>query len=243
MKISVVLPIYNEGNVIKDTINELVKKMPKYVTDFEILAVNDGSTDNTAEVLATIENQNPWLTVLTHSPNQGYGAALQTGIRNAKYNWIFFMDSDLQFDVNDLAKFLPYTINNDFIVGYRVKRADNQRRIMMSHIYNRFVNLLFPLPVRDVDCAFKLMRKSALLQLGRLSDSFFVSSEFMIKAAVNQYAIVELPVRHLPRTVGQSKVTLSQVLRTVRDLGKIYISTLSSRLFAKTRRISIAFNK
>ncbi|MDP4011096.1 MAG: glycosyltransferase family 2 protein [Candidatus Roizmanbacteria bacterium] len=230
MNISVVLPIYNEDKIISATIREVLNRLPKYVQKYEILAVDDGSTDKTAQILSTLSRKHTSIRVITHSPNKGYGAALQSGIQKAKYSWIFFMDSDLQFDVHDIKSLIDVAERNDLIVGYRKDRADHARRIYMSHIYNTFVRFLFPLPVRDVDCAFKLMRKSTLLEIGTLSNSFFVSSELMIKAALSGARILELPVKHLPRPAGYSKVTPIQILKTVLDLGRIYLATLVTRI-------------
>lgn len=227
MNISVILPIYNEQSIIKKTIQHVRKNIPKYVQHYEIIAVDDGSNDKTPQILKQLKDKYPEIKVVTHRPNKGYGATIQSGIRKAKYAWIFFMDSDLQFNVNDIATFIPYTKNYDLVVGYRKDRADHKRRIIMSEIYNSIVRILFPVPIRDIDCAFKLMHKETLRELGKLSNSFFVSSEFMIKSTLNGARIKELPVTHLPRTAGKSKVTMSKILKTIMDLGKIYISTLT----------------
>jgi len=232
MNISVILPIYNEEKIISATIAEILKKLPKYAECFEIIAVDDGSSDKTPNILESLAKKYKNIHIVTHKPNQGYGAALQNGIQSAKYSWVFFMDADLQFDINDIVQLIPHSEAFDLIVGYRKDRADVPRRIFMSHIYNTIVRMMFPLPVRDVDCAFKLMRKSTVLDLGKLSNSFFVSSELMIKAALQGARITELPVKHLPRTLGHSKVTPNQIFKTVRDLLYIYFKTLAPRVLS-----------
>ncbi len=218
MNISVVLPILNEDEIIHKTVAELVSKLEKNSVIFEILAVNDGSTDNTRQVLEQLHSKDKRIRVINHNGNKGYGAALQSGVRNAKYDWIFFMDSDLQFDVAEIKKFIPYHTDYDFIIGYRQGRADPLKRIYISKIYNYIVSFLFNIHITDIDCAFKLMRKSAVKELGELPNSFFVSTTLLVKAVRSNMRMKELPVKHLPRTKGVSTVTMKQVIRTIRDL-------------------------
>jgi glycosyltransferase involved in cell wall biosynthesis len=222
MNISVVLPILNEGQIIHKTIVRLVAKMEKTASKFEVLAVNDGSTDNTRNVLEKLHSKDTRIKVINHKGNKGYGAALKTGVRKAKFDWIFFMDSDLQFDVAEIKKFIPYHADYDFIIGYREGRADPLKRIYISKMYNYIVSFLFDIHITDIDCAFKLMRKSAIQQLGVLPNSFFVSTTLLVKAVRAKMRLKEIPVKHLPRTKGVSTVTLHQVMRTIRDLFIMY---------------------
>lgn len=222
MKISVVLPILNEGQIVRKTISEVTAKLQKNTHHFEIIAINDGSTDNTRVVLEKLQLKNKRIRVINHRGNLGYGAALKSGIRTARYEWIFFMDSDLQFDIAEIKKFMPYTKSYDFIIGYRQGRADPLKRIYISKVYNLLVSILFNIHLTDIDCAFKLMRKSSIELLGNLPNSFFVSTTLLVKAKRKGIHIKELPVRHLPRTKGISTVTLKQVIRTIRDLWRMF---------------------
>lgn len=235
MNISVVLPILNEGQIIHKTIARLVAKMEKNAPNFEILAVNDGSTDNTRTILEYLQSKDTRIKVINHKGNKGYGAALKTGIRKAQFDWIFFMDSDLQFDVTEIKKFIPYHTDYDFIIGYRQGRADPLKRIYISKIYNHIVSFLFNIHITDIDCAFKLMRKSAIKELGELPNSFFVSTTVLVKAVRAKMRMKEIPVKHLPRTKGVSTVTLNQVIRTIRDLFIMYfkLNILPVRYYSK----------
>ena len=222
MNLSVVLPVYNEQEGIENAVEKILSALTPLCQHLEVLTINDGSSDNTAAILEKISQRNRRVKVITHKKNKGYGAALRTGIKYAKYTWIFFTDADMQFDVRELKDFFPLTKDHDFIVGYRKKRADHPRRIFISFWYNRINRMLFGLKLRDVDCAFKLMRKSAVQKVPFHSNSFFVSVELMVKAAKKKHSITERGVNHFPRKKGVSKVTLRQIGLTVRDLWKLH---------------------
>ncbi len=223
MNVSIILPIFNEDAVIEDTIHAQIKAADKLFDQYEILAVNDGSTDYTAQKLSKLAEKYPRMRILDHTYNKGYGAALRTGLNEAKHDWIFFTDADRQFNIEDLDRFIGLNNDFDFIVGFRQKRADSLKRIIISDIYNKLNRMLFGLALRDVDCAFKLMRTSAVKETGFSSDSFFVSVELMTRARKKGYRITELGVNHYPRANGESKVTLKKVLFTLFDLGRLYI--------------------
>lgn len=128
----------------------------------------------------------------------------------------------MQFDFSELVSFAKHHKNYDFIVGFRKKRADSPRRIFVSYFYNKIIHSMFQLPLKDVDCAFKFMRKSALSGFEKLPDSFFVSAELMIRSIKKGYRIKEIGVTHLPRKKGVSKVTFRQIHKTVIDLTHLY---------------------
>ncbi|HSD98651.1 MAG TPA: glycosyltransferase family 2 protein [Patescibacteria group bacterium] len=222
MRISVVLPIYNEEAVLKKSLQDVMKKMKQIVSTFEILAVDDGSVDTTSVILKNFKEKYKNFSIITHTKNKGYGAVIKSGVKHAKYEWIFFTDADLQFDVLELKKFLPFAKKNEFVIGFRKRRAEGARRRIISHTYNRIIRMLFGFSIKDVDCAFKLMKKSSLQKIRLQSNSFFVSCELMVKAAKKKYAIKELPVQHYKRAKGESKVTMTKVIKTISDLFSLY---------------------
>lgn len=226
MKISVILPILNEEDCIETTVTTIHNQLKTIVSHYEILAINDGSTDNTQALLDSLKKKYSRLHIIKHKKNRGYGAVLRTGIHHAQYDWIFFTDADMQFDISELKRFIPKTKNYDFIIGYRKNRADSLRRKVISFIYNKIIWILFGLHIRDVDCAFKLMRTSAVENIRFHSNSFFVSVELMFKAFKAHYRIAEIGVTHHPRKNGQSKVTYRQIFSTIKDLKKLYIQSL-----------------
>jgi glycosyltransferase involved in cell wall biosynthesis len=233
MDISIILPVLNEQEAIEKVLLSILKQKISGIANYEIIVVNDGSTDNSGKILSKLKEKINNLKIVTHTINKGYGAAFKSGVRTAKYNWILFMDSDMQFHINSIKPFLTFTKDFDYIVGYRQNRADNIRRKIVSFIYNRLVRIIFGLPIRDVDCAFKLMRKDSVSKVRGLPDSFFVSAALLIKSMQMKIKIKELPVRHLPRTKGISTVTISKVTRTIYDLTMLYKETILKR-FIKT---------
>ena len=224
MNLSIVLPIYNEEKIIEKSILEIINPRIKFCDNIEILAINDGSRDNTLHILESLAKQDKRIKIISHNTNMGYGAALRSGIKNARWEWIFFTDADMQFNVSELKAFLPFINGLDFIVGYRKNRADSLKRKFISYIYNKLVKILFKLPLRDVDCAFKLMKKSSLANVKFFSDSFFVSVELMVKSFQKGYRIKEVGVNHYPRVSGTSKVTYGKILLSLIDLVKLYKS-------------------
>lgn len=224
--VSVILPILNEEEIIEESIKEVVEKISNHVDRFEIIAVNDGSTDKTATVLKNLQKKEKRIKIVSHRKNKGYGAVMKTGLKYANFPWIFFTDSDMQFDVKEIKNFLNYTDNFDFIVGFRKKRADSPRRKFISHIYNGVIRVLFNLRLRDVDCAFKLMRRASLQRIPFQSNSFFVSAEIMVRAHKLHFRVKELGVNHYPRKRGVSKVTSKQIIYTVKDLFYLFLASM-----------------
>lgn len=222
MNLSIIVPIYNEEKLITQSIETLVSKLAKLFHNIEIIAIDDGSTDDTNSLLHDLAKVDKRIKIVVHKTNIGYGAALRSGIKKANFDWVFFTDADMQFDVSEIKKFLEYTNDYDFIIGYRKNRADSLRRKFISFVYNKIIQLLFHLPLRDVDCAFKLMRKSALKKINLVFDSFFVSPELMVKSLKKGFRIKELGVNHYPRLGGSSKVTFKKILQSTLDLFKLY---------------------
>jgi glycosyltransferase involved in cell wall biosynthesis len=204
--LSIILPAYNEEGNIVQAVNECTKVAGRIAKSYEVIVVNDGSTDCTAKIVDKLCRENPNIKPI-HQENKGYGGALKAGFAAAKKDWIFFTDSDLQFDVSELSKFVSYTDEYDFIFGYRARRADRFHRKMiafMLKIWNK-IWLGFPLFIKDIDCAFKLMKRKSFLSIGEIySSGAMITTEFILKIINKAYAIKQLPVTHKPRLFGNS---------------------------------------
>lgn len=216
--VSVILPIFNEGQILEESVTVTLSKLSCFCDKVELIAVDDGSSDQSLTILKKLKQQDGRIKIVHHQINRGYGAALRSGIRKASQSWILFVDADLQFDVNDLRKFIDKASSNDFVVGYRLNRADAERRIIISRVYNFVNRILFSLRLKDVDCAFKLMRLSVLKKIKFHSDSFFVSVELMALADKLSCRITQVGVKHYPRTKGFSTVSPRRILATVSEL-------------------------
>lgn len=217
-RISLVIPAFNEAAVIARAVREADDALGRRFAGYEILVVDDGSTDATAAVARTAAAVRPNVRVITHGTNRGYGAALRTGFTAAAGDLVAFTDADCQFDLADLGVLAPLTDRVPVVVGYRANRQDPWRRKFLSRGYNRLARTLLGTGVRDVDCALKVFRRDAVLRLLPESRGFFVNTEMLTRARQLGLAVAEVPVTHRPRAGGASKVSLAEVPRTFRVL-------------------------
>jgi len=217
--LSVVLPAYNEAENISEMVSSVMKTVKPLTDDYEIIVVDDGSRDGTAEVVRGLSAEWPQVRLLGHEVNRGYGAALYSGLRAATKDLIFFTDADRQFELADLHKFWPEIEGVDMVIGYRPERADPFHRRLFGWGWSWLTNLLFGYTARDVDCAFKLFRREIMDNIDVRSMGATFSAEFLVRAKARGYTIRELPVRHLPRTAGsQTGSRLDVILRAFREL-------------------------
>ena len=205
--LSVFFPTYNEEGNIKSTVTKAKAVLQKYVENWEILIVNDGSTDRTKEISEELSREDERIKVFNHEVNRGYGASLKSGFYNAKYPWIVFTDSDGQFDFSEINSFFEkqQETNADLVIGYYKKRKVSKFKIITSRMWEIAVMILFGLHVHDIDCGFKLVSKKVIDKIPKLESErgAFISSEFLIKAKKSGFKIVEIPVTHLPRVQGK----------------------------------------
>ena len=227
--ISIVLPAYNEEGNVESAVTGAVAAAEGLGLTCEVVVVDDGSTDGTGEVLRELHAVVDELRIETHAVNRGYGCALRTGFAVSRADLILYTDSDNQFVLGELSRFLPMIDMNDMVVGYRIKRADPRPRLLAAWVYNRMVDALFHTRVRDVDCAFKLMRRNALESMELVSDEFFIDTEMIAKGRALGMRIAEVGVTHLPRTSGQTTVRASHVFHTLRDMRAMWAPLRSCR--------------
>ena len=208
----------------------MAKTLEDLTDDYEVIVVNDGSRDATRKIVESLAAQNPRIRCVSHEVNRGYGAALWTGFTSATKDLIFLTDGDKQFDPREIAQFLPHIQDADLVIGYRAPRMDPPIRRFNAWGWNMLVRLLFGYVARDVDCAFKLFRRSVLDTVHVESVGATFSAEFLIKARRRGYRFVELRATHFPRTAGSATgAKLSVILRAFRELIKLRL-TLSKSL-------------
>ena len=223
--ISAVLPAFNEEENIETAVNkllEVLKTLP--LTDYEVIVVNDGSVDRTGEIADTLAKANPRVRVFHHRPNKGYAEALKTGFTSARFDMVFYTDSDNQFDVREIKNFLKPLEDYDIVCGFRIYRFDPLTRLFLSWGFNLLVRIIFRIRVRDIDCAFKLFRRSVFDKVTIESKRFFVDAEVLAKARYHKLGMTEIGVRHYPRTAGQSTVRPSHILYTLQELANIWVN-------------------
>jgi glycosyltransferase involved in cell wall biosynthesis len=225
-KLSVFLPAYNEEANLTRTVKNVINNLQKNVSQWEIIIVDDGSKDNTGQVADTLAHTNKDIKVIHHHPNRGYGAAFKSGLYACRYPWISFIDSDGQFDFQEIGRFLKTQQDTqaDLVIGYYLGRKVAFTRKLNSKLWQLIVFLLFGLNVRDIDCGFKLISKKVVDTIPRLESErgAFISSEFLIKAKKSGFKIVEIGVRHYPRKFGEATgAKLNVIVQSFIDLFKL----------------------
>ena len=220
--LTIFFPAFNEEAIIERTVRSAASVGASLADDYEVVVVDDGSSDATATVVERIAAADPHVRLVKHERNRGYGAALRTGFASARKALVFFSDADGQFDLRELPSLLAVLAEVPVVVGYRIKRNDPPHRLFIAKTYNLIVRMVFGLRVRDIDCAFKLFRREALEHVSLESNGAFISSELLIKLRRARVPIAERGVHHYPRTTGYSKgAGVAVILKTIRDIVRL----------------------
>jgi hypothetical protein len=228
--LSVCLPAYNEQANIRDTLTAACAILPAFVADFEIVVVDDGCTDQTAAIVTELAQDEPRIRLVRHARNQGYGAAVATGLRAAQGDLVFFMDSDGQFSLLDLGQVLVKLQGQDAVIGYRYARADSPRRRLMAWGWNRLVGLVLGVRVRDLDCAFKLFRREVIDRIRLTATSPAINAEILLQCAQAEVRIAQTPVQHYPRYHGEAAgCNIKMITRAFRELPRLFRCRLEAR--------------
>ena len=221
--VSFVLPAYNEEANIAHAIDTTIAAARRYCAGYEVVVVDDGSSDQTAAVVESMCGRDSSIRLRQHETNLGYGEALRTGFANARLDYVFFTDADNQFDMNELPLLLAWADNADCVAGYRKRRSDPVVRRANAWAWNRLVRMLFCIPVRDVDCAFKLFRREALSEITIESRGAMINTEILAKLARAGGTIVEVGVTHRPRTAGEATgAELGVIMRALHEVRMMY---------------------
>jgi len=218
--LSIFFPAYNDGGTIASMVLTAEIAARTITDDFEIIVVNDGSQDHTALVLAELEKQIPCLRVIHHPRNLGYGAALRTGFSAATKEWVFYTDGDAQYDPSEIPALAgALRAGVDVVNGYKISRNDPFIRILLGSIYNFGVKLIFGLHLKDVDCDYRLIRRTVFDAIELESDSGSICVEMIKKIQDAGFRFAEVPVSHYNRTYGKSQFfNWRRLIRTVRQL-------------------------
>lgn len=205
-ELSVFFPAYNEAGNIGELLKQAISIIPSIAKKYEIIVIDDGSTDATASIVSRLAKKHPSIRLITQS-NQGYGGALKRGFSESRYEWIFFTDSDLQFDLNEITHFIASTDQHRVIIGYRKNRAEGWWRNLLAKSLKIVGRIWFGFPtqIKDIDCAYKLIHRDVIgSTLPLYSDGAMISTELLLKIHRLRCGYLQLPVTHFVRHVGTS---------------------------------------
>jgi len=229
--LSVFFPAYNDSGTIASMVIRAVQAAAELTPDYEVIVVNDGSADATPAILDELARTYPHVRVVHHSKNRGYGGALQTGFRSATKELIFYTDGDAQYDPAELsALWAQMTPDADLVNGYKISRSDPLHRIIIGRLYHHIVSVMFGLTVRDVDCDFRLMRRTIFERINLEKTSGVICLEMMKKVEDAGFRIVEVPVHHYHRAFGKSQFfNVRRIAKTGVDVLRLWFALVIRR--------------
>jgi len=222
VSISVFFPCYNEQENVGRTVEKALEVLERLNADFEVIIVDDGSSDGTGQIADEIAGRDGRVKVVHHEGNLGYGAALQSGFKAATKEFVFYTDGDGQFDINEMPSLLALMERYDIVSCYRLNRRDSLIRKINGWCWTRLVCLTFGLKIRDIDCAFKLYKREIFDKIELLSTGALINAEILARAVRKGYRITQKGVHHYPRTTGkQTGANLRVILRAFKELFKL----------------------
>jgi glycosyltransferase involved in cell wall biosynthesis len=222
--LSVFFPAYNDSGTIASLVITAIQTASQLTPNYEVIVVNDGSSDRTGQILEELARLYPALRIVSHEVNRGYGGALRSGFAAATNDIVFYTDGDAQYDPAEMALLWPsMTQDVDLVNGYKISRSDPWHRILIGRVYHHIVKAMFGLTVRDVDCDFRMMRRSIFNRVQLEKNSGVICLEMMKKIEDAGFRIVEVPVHHFHRAYGKSQFfNFRRVFRTGVDVLKLW---------------------
>jgi glycosyltransferase involved in cell wall biosynthesis len=229
--LTVFFPAYNDSGTIASLVIMAVQTARQLTSDFEVIVVNDGSADATPRILSELAGVYPQVRVVTHERNRGYGGALRSGFAAASKEVVFYTDGDAQYDPSELAVLWErFGSDVDLVNGYKISRSDPLHRVIIGRIYHYTVKLLFGLRVRDVDCDFRMMRRTIFDRVQLEKNSGVICLEMMKKIQDAGFRIAEVPVHHYHRALGKSQFfNFRRVFKTGVDVMRLWFALVIRR--------------
>jgi len=240
--LSVFFPAYNDSGTIASMVIRAVKAASELTPDYEVIIVDDGSVDGTGEIADELARTYPRVKVVHHGRNRGYGGALQTGFRSATKEMIFYTDGDAQYDPGELSLLWSrLTPDADFVNGYKISRSDPLHRVVIGRLYHHIVSLMFGLRMRDVDCDFRLIRRTVFDRIDLEKTSGVICLKMMKKVQDAGFRIVEVPVHHYHRAYGKSQFfNFRRIGKTAVDVLRLWYALVIRRQHRRATAASVA---
>jgi len=223
LDVSLIFPAYNDEATIRIVVEEGIRLLTGYATNFEIIVVDDGSPDRSGAIADELAAEHPGVVrAIHHEANRGYGATLQTGVAESRYEWICMVDGDNEYAVSDLKRMLDVRDFYRLIIAFRYKKLYSTSRIFISFVYNQVLRFLFRTPFRDVSTGIRAFHRTILDEIELTSNSPFVGAELAIKAMLRGYPVGQIGIQTFPRSFGRgSATTVANIVRTIRDMLRV----------------------
>ncbi|OGH18079.1 MAG: hypothetical protein A3F31_04040 [Candidatus Levybacteria bacterium RIFCSPHIGHO2_12_FULL_38_12] len=230
--LSLFFPVFNDARIIPVLVEKANKTAQEITDDYEIICINDGSTDTTYQVLNHLQENYSRLKIIHHKKNKGYGGALISGFENSTKEWIFYTDGDGQYDPNELTSLVNVLQNGvDVVNGYKLKREDSLIRKIVGNLNNFLVHAFFPIPISDIDCDFRLIRSSLMKKIELTFSSGTICTELILKLQKQGAGFTEVGVHHYKRKFGQSQFfSFIRVIQTIIDNTKLFLAFKRNKL-------------
>jgi glycosyltransferase involved in cell wall biosynthesis len=222
--ISLMFPLYKDKRTVEFMITKSSSVLKKLKRKYEIIIVDDGCPQNSGKLAKKIAKRFSNIKVFFHKKNLGYGAALKTGLRKCKNDWIFVIDGDAEYDVEDLFRLLKVSKNYDLVITYRYKKKYSTYRIFVSWVYNAILRLIFNIKFRDISSGSRLVKRKLIKHIKLKSNSTFIGAELVIKSKLAGYKVTQIGIHTFPRTFGTgSTVRLKNILLTLKEMILLFI--------------------
>jgi len=226
--ISIFFPVYNDERTVKKVTEKAIHLCNDLANEFEIIIINDCSPDRSGEIANDLAKEFPFIKVVHHPKNLGYGAAIKSGFTNSKYEWICFTDGDDEYDIEDFRKLLKLRSYYDLIITFRYKKIYSSKRVFISYIYNSVLRWLFRTNYRDISTGLRLVNKAVIEDIVLNTDSPFIGAELTIKTMLKGYRVGEVGIQTFPREFGKGGSTsFRNIVKTIKDMQKIYSEIFS----------------
>lgn len=235
--ISVFYPVYKDEKTVESLTLKVIKVLEEVANKFEIIIVNDGSPDKSGEIADGLAKKFPFVKAIHHETNKGYGAAIQTGFKNAEYEWVCFTDGDDEYDIQDLTKMIKLKDYYDLIITFRYVKLYSNFRVFVSSVYNKLFRFVFRTNYRDISTGLRLMKLDVYKELSLISDSPFIGAEITLRTMLKGYRVGEMGIQTFPREFGSgSSTSYKNILRTVKDMRKVHKDIFSPYYELPTNR-------
>lgn len=222
--ISVFFPVYNDEKTVEIVFNKALQFLKDYASTGEIIIINDGSPDRSGEIAERLVTEYPEVARVIHHPgNLGYGAAVRTGLRESRYEWICFTDGDDEYDIRDFPKLLRLRQYYELVITFRYQKLYSSKRICISWVYNAVLRRLFRSPFRDISTGLRMINKRVATDLELTSCSPFIGAEITFKAMLKGFPVGEVGIQTFPTKFRNgASVRIRNIVATIRDMIKVY---------------------